>query len=308
MKSQSVAILITLIIANPFTACLSFYISTAKKMRPSNMIIKASSSNDASFEQLKISFVTGNEMKAKELNLILSEEQGTKGPAPQTSLVDLKIVDVDLPEIQEVNTEAIAKNKAILGAQLANGPCVVEDTSLEFNALGGMVSGTINLLHNLYKLPIQSKLSFFQHKWNYLETKPGPYIKWFQQTLKSEGLYNLLTAYEDKSAVCVCTLAFCPVPHADPVLFTGKTHGKIVKPVQGRGGFGWDSIFVPDGEEVPFSMMSTEEKNKLSHRGKAVRKWAKWLGHNKVELWERQTGRPAIGHKGLDFKIENLEE
>jgi hypothetical protein len=43
----------------------------------------------------------------------------------------------------------------------------------------------------------------------------------FQQKLKSEGLYNLLLAYEDKSAVAVCTLAFCPYPHADPVLFTG---------------------------------------------------------------------------------------
>jgi hypothetical protein len=92
------------------------------------------------FNQLKISFVTGNEMKARELNLILAEEQATKGPNPETSLVDLKIVNVDLPEIQEVNTEAIAKNKAILGAQLADGPCVVEDTSLQFNALGGMVS------------------------------------------------------------------------------------------------------------------------------------------------------------------------
>ncbi len=232
--------------------------------------INSSNSVDDTFNQLKISFVTGNAMKAKELNMILAEEQGTKGPTPEKSFVDLKIVDVDLPEIQEVNTEAIAKNKAILGAQLANGPCVVEDTSLEFNALGGM---------------------------------PGPYIKWFQQTLKSEGLYNLLTAYEDKSAACVCTLAFCPYPHADPVLFTGRTEGKIVEPVEGRG-FGWDSIFVPDGVEIPFSMMSTEEKNNLSHRGKAVRKWAKWLGMNQMELWERQGGRHAIGHKGLDFKLE----
>lgn len=78
-------------------------------------------------------------MKANEVNLILSEEQETKGPLPETSLVDLRIVNVDLPEIQEVNTEAIAKSKAILGAQLVGGPCVVEDTSLQFNALGGMV-------------------------------------------------------------------------------------------------------------------------------------------------------------------------
>mmetsp|Transcript_10525 Transcript_10525/g.13344 ORF Transcript_10525/g.13344 Transcript_10525/m.13344 type:complete len:300 (-) Transcript_10525:172-1071(-) len=224
---------------------------------------------DTSFNQLKISFVTGNEMKAREVNLILAEEQATKGPKPKTSLVDLKVLNVDLPEIQEVNTEAIAKNKAILAAQLAGGPCVVEDTSLQFNALGGM---------------------------------PGPYIKWFQQTLKSD-----VTAYEDKSAVCVCTLAFCPYPHADPILFTGKTYGKIVEPVPGRG-FGWDSIFVPDGTDVPFSVMSTEEKNALSHRGKAVRQWARWLGLNQMELWERQGGRPAIGHKGLDFKSSYAEE
>jgi hypothetical protein len=68
--------------------------------------------------------------------------------------LDLTVTSINLPEIQEVDTIAIAKQKAILAAQLVNGPCVVEDTSLEFHALGGM---------------------------------PGPYIKWFQETLKSQG-------------------------------------------------------------------------------------------------------------------------
>lgn len=163
-----------------------------------------------------------------------------------------------------------------MGAQLAGGPCVVEDTSLQFQALGGM---------------------------------PGPYIKWFQDSLKSEGLWNILAAYEDKTATAVCTLAFCPYPHADPVLFTGVTQGQIVQPVPGRG-FGWDSIFVPDEslEEKTFSCMTTEEKNALSHRGKAVRQWADWLALNQEELWQRQSGRPAIGHKGLDFKSTFAEE
>ncbi len=95
--------------------------------------------------------------------------------------------------ISEISTEAVAKNKAIQGAQLAGGACVVEDTSLEFNALGGM---------------------------------PGPFIKWFQDKLgsgvstlqyfvwtevlhfiqrlwclfPSQGLYKILIGYEDKSA------------------------------------------------------------------------------------------------------------
>ena len=183
-----------------------------------------------------------------------------------------------MPEIQEVDTFAIAKDKALLGSQLANMPCLVEDTSLQFTALGGM---------------------------------PGPYIKWFQDRLKSEGLYKILTAYEDKSATAVCTLAFCPAPHADPVLFTGTCHGTIIAPEEGRG-FGWDSIFVPSDESndgKAFSQMTTDEKCELSHRGKAVRQWADWLGRNQKVLWEQQQGkRPKLGHKGLDFRSDYPEQ
>jgi inosine triphosphate pyrophosphatase len=206
--------------------------------------------------------------------MILIEEGAINATHPEHSLVNFRIVNVDLPEIQEVNTEGIAKEKALLGAQLAGGACLVEDTSLQFHSLGGM---------------------------------PGPYIKWFQERLKSEGLYKILTAYEDKSATAVCTLAFCPAPHDDPVLFTGQVHGTIIEPQPG-GGFGWDSIFVPDDEERPFSQLSTEEKNTLSHRGKAVRQWAKWLFLNKDALIERQNGGKAIGHKGLNFKCSSPEQ
>jgi inosine triphosphate pyrophosphatase len=224
--------------------------------------------------QYKIAFVMGNEMKAMEMNLIL-EKHGTIQEG--MSLVSLCLIQVDLPEIQEVLTQAIAKEKALLGTQLVGGPCVVDDTSLEFHALGGM---------------------------------PGPYIKWFQESLKSEGLWNILAAYDDKMVTALCTLAFYPYPHADPVLFTGIMTGTIVAPVQGRG-FGWLSIFVPKDSEIKFSQMSTEEKNKVSHRGKAVQAWADWLSINKNELYERQSGRPSspsIGHKGLDFNMSFAEE
>ena len=250
---------------------------SARKTKHS-FLLRASpddSTPENEFQQLKISFVTGNEMKRREVNTILNSCGATKGPTPDTSLVDLRLLNVDLPEIQEINTEAIAKNKAIQAAQLANGPCVVEDTSLAFNALGGM---------------------------------PGPFIKFFQQKLKSEGLYRILQDYDDKSAEAVCTLAFCPAPHADPVIFTGRTKGTIIAPVEGRG-FGWDSIFVPDeGNGEPFSCMTTEEKCALSHRGKAVRQWAEWLGKNQKALFLRQEGQHAIGHKGLDFKASFPEE
>ena len=225
--------------------------------------------------QLNIAFVTGNAMKVREVEMILSEHGALNNSThPNGGLVNLRVVNVDLPEIQEVNTEAIAKEKALLGAQLAGGPCLVEDTSLKFHALGGM---------------------------------PGPYIKWFQERLKSDGLYKILMAYEDKSATAVCTLAFCPAPHADPILFTGECSGTIVAPT-GKGGFGWDSIFVPNGENETFSCLSTERKNQLSHRGAAVRQWARWLSVNREALVLRQDGVSAIGHKGLDFKSYSAEQ
>ena len=256
------------------------------------------------YQTLNIAFVTGNQMKVRELEMILSEYLSANSIASSSSssndkndttnsanartnvtttttttndnfAFNVRIVNVDLPEIQEVNTEAIAKEKALLAAQLAGGPCLVEDTSLKFHALGGM---------------------------------PGPYIKWFQEKLKSDGLYKILMAYEDKSATAICTLAFCSAPHADPVLFTGEIHGTIVEPQQGKGGFGWDSIFVPNGTSQPFSCMTIEEKNQYSHRGKAVRQWAKWVTKNRHALLERQSGQRAIGHKGLDFKCLSPEQ
>lgn len=226
-------------------------------------------------EQLNVAFVTGNQMKVREIEMILADMGAIDPENPEESLVNLRVVQVDLPEIQEVNTEGIAKEKALLAAQLAGGPSLIEDTSLEFHALGDM---------------------------------PGPYIKWFQERLQSVGLWRILTAYEDKSATAVCTLAFSPAPHSDPVLFTGKVEGNIVEPVEGRG-FGWDSIFVPNEESQPFSCLSIERKNELSHRGDAVRQWVKWLYMNKDELLERQkTGKQNIGHKGLDFKSYSPEQ
>jgi inosine/xanthosine triphosphate pyrophosphatase family protein len=111
-----------------------------------------------------------------------------------------------------------------------------------------------------------------------------------------------LAAYPDKSATAVCTLAFSPEKFADPVLFTGRCHGRIVAPEPGRG-FGWDSIFIPDDSDRPFSQMTLEEKNALSHRGNAVREFADWLGRNQEALLARQRKKGVLGHQGLTFSL-----
>jgi inosine triphosphate pyrophosphatase len=71
--------------------------------------------------------------------------------------------------------------------------------------------------------------------------------KHFLTALGHEGLNNLLAAYPDKSATTVCTFGYCAGPGQEPILFQGKTQGKIV-PARGPKVFGWDACFEYEGE------------------------------------------------------------
>jgi inosine triphosphate pyrophosphatase len=140
-----------------------------------------------------IKFVTGNKKKLEEVIQIL----GDKFPFPLDS------VKLDLPELQG-EPECVAREKCRLAAEQLRGPVMVEDTSLCFNALGGL---------------------------------PGVYIKWFLDKTGHAGLNNLLAAYPDKSAYAQCIFAFSPGAGAEPLLFTGRTEGAIV-PARGPLDFG----------------------------------------------------------------------
>ncbi|KAJ6326234.1 hypothetical protein OIU78_013354 [Salix suchowensis] len=93
--------------------------------------------------------------------------------------------------------------------------------------------------------------------------------KWFLQKIGHEGLNNLLMAYEDKSAYALCAFSFALGPDAEPITFLGKTLGKIVA-ARGPNDFGWDPIFQPEGYEQTYAEMPKDEKNKISHRSKAL--------------------------------------
>ncbi|WEW56291.1 nucleoside triphosphate pyrophosphohydrolase ham1 [Emydomyces testavorans] len=154
--------------------------------------------------------------------------------------IEVQNKSVDHPEIQG-SIEEIAREKCRNAAKAVNGPVLTEDTALEFNALGGM---------------------------------PGPYIKWFLEKLGHEGLNKLLYAFEDKSAVAICTFAYAAGPDEEPILFQGRTEGKIV-PARGPAKFGWDPIFEFQG--TTYAEMDPKEKNMISHRYKALQKLREWI-------------------------------
>ncbi|KIH88644.1 nucleoside-triphosphate pyrophosphatase [Sporothrix brasiliensis 5110] len=171
-----------------------------------------------------LNFVTGNANKLAEVKAILE---------PSITVTSRK---VDLVEIQAGSMEEITLDKCRRAVELIQGPVLVEDTSLCFDALNGL---------------------------------PGAYIKWFMTSLGHDGLNKLLAGQEDKSAKAVCTFAYCKGPGEEPVLFQGVTEGKIV-PARGPAKFGWDPIFEYEGET--YAEMDKAKKNTISHRYKALQK------------------------------------
>ncbi len=67
--------------------------------------------------------------------------------------------------------------------------------------------------------------------------------------------------------VSVITLIF---PDGKVLVARGETKGILLEEARGDGGFGYDPLFVPDGKEVTYSELTAEEKNQISHRGKAL--------------------------------------
>jgi len=167
-------------------------------------------------------FITGNENKFEEVKAILP---------------DVLRLDIDLPEIQEVNAMEIIKAKLREALNHKKGKFIIEDTSLYLNCLNGL---------------------------------PGPLVKWFLQTIGSDGLFRMADSFGDYR-VEVKTIIGYAKDTQNIHFFEGSIKGKIIAP-KGEPNFGWDPIFQPEGYEQTFAEMGKEEKNKISMRRIALEK------------------------------------
>ncbi|KAG1065832.1 hypothetical protein G6F42_026759 [Rhizopus arrhizus] len=79
----------------------------------------------------------------------------------------------------------------------------------------------------------------------------------------------MLDGFDDRSAYALCTFGYCEGPGHEPIIFEGRTNGKIVA-ARGPGTFGWDAIFQPDGFDETYAQLDKDIKNGISHRGKAL--------------------------------------
>ena len=85
-----------------------------------------------------------------------------------------------------------------------------------------------------------------------------------------EKVWRLLTGYKNTNAKLKSV--FSLNINGKTFFFEGKIEGKIIFDQRGQNGFGYDSIFIPNGHKKTFAELDLIEKNKISHRSKALKK------------------------------------
>ncbi|OGG93538.1 MAG: hypothetical protein A2508_08385 [Candidatus Lambdaproteobacteria bacterium RIFOXYD12_FULL_49_8] len=189
-------------------------------------------------------------MKPKRLLLIT----GNRGKAAefQSLLGGLELAHkrIDLIEIQSLDAQEIGLHKAKEALSQLNeqeklryDAVLTDDTSLRFLSLGGF---------------------------------PGALVKPCLDALGPAGLANLLID-KSKEAEALCLLSLGLVKTGEVLQFEGLVPGQIGPP-QGDQGFGWDAIFYPQGQNLSYAQLSSDQKNQISHRTLAVKALQAWLG------------------------------
>ena len=148
----------------------------------------------------------------------------------------------ELMEIQTSDVLALVEYKAIKAWEIIKSPLLVEDSGLFFDAWNGL---------------------------------PGAFVKWFEQSIGCSGILKMLGPFENRKAVALCCVGFNNGSRIQVV--KGEVRGHIADKEIGVNGFGWDTIFIPEGYDRTYGEMSAEEKNAISHRKIALESLKKIL-------------------------------
>ena len=190
-------------------------------------------------------FATANENKVIEVRKLLD------GLFEVKSLIDIGCSE-DIPETSNT-LEGNAKQKADYVKVKYGFDCFADDTGLEVFAL----DRAPGVYTARYGGPEKDAIQNMNHLLNELE-KAG--------------------AVESRDRVAQFRTAIHLIVNGESMTIEGVCKGRIAKNLSGTEGFGYDPIFIPEGGVRTFSEMNPDEKNNISHRGRAIRKMIEHLG------------------------------
>lgn len=193
---------------------------------------------------MKIVLATRNKKKAVELDRIFGEYG--------VNLLTLEEFP-DCPEVVEDGKtfRANAVKKAVAVARHTGYPALADDSGLEVEALGGAPG-------------------VFSARYAGEEADDKKNVRKLLREMSG------IDAPEKRGARFVCCIALA-LPDGRCRTFTGYAEGTIGRRARGKSGFGYDPVFYPYGHDRTFAEIAPEEKDGLSHRGKAMKKLSAYL-------------------------------
>ena len=197
----------------------------------------------------KIVFATGNPHKLQELKAIA----GDCG-------IDFILPPEGFDPIEDGTTfEENSLIKAREAAKLSGEISLADDSGLCVEAL----NGEPGIFSARYAETPQKRIDKLLKALNNISNQPSRSSDTFP--IKGQD-------YNNRKAKFVCSMSLVN-PNGD-VIFqaVGECHGHIAKHQAGTNGFGYDPVFIPDGYSCTMAELSEDEKNKISHRGNALRK------------------------------------
>jgi XTP/dITP diphosphohydrolase len=191
-------------------------------------------------------FATHNQDKLKEISLLLGNH------FKLLSLNDVKFTDEILEDQDSFNGNALKKSEIIYN--IFKTDCFADDSGLEVVALNGR-PGVLSARYSIDIVPEAS-----------------------QKRRAEENIKKLLKELENSSdRTAAFRTVICFISNGEISYFEGKIEGKIISRKIGLNGFGYDPIFIPDGFSKTFAEMTLAEKNKISHRAIAIKKFKQYL-------------------------------
>ncbi len=188
-------------------------------------------------------FATNNKHKLEEVSQLL------EGKATIVSLAQAGL-EGEIPETADT-LQGNALQKAQWVWERTGKDCFADDTGLEVDALDGA---------------------------------PGVYSARYagEHCTFDDNVNKLLDAMEGKTnRKAAFRTVICLIEGGEPRYFEGKVEGCILTERYGKGGFGYDPVFMPDRFAVSFAEMPLEVKNQISHRGLAVSQLVQYLANSK---------------------------
>jgi XTP/dITP diphosphohydrolase len=191
-------------------------------------------------------FATNNMHKLKEIRSILQSEYKITG------LIERGILE-EIPE-DYFTLEENAFQKAEFVWKRLGLSCFSDDTGLEIDALNGE-PGVFSARYSLIGEPVFPEM----------DVVAGNIRKVFE---KLEGVKNRKARFRTIIALILDGRRYS---------FEGVVDGSITEAIRGTDGFGYDPIFIPDGQRLTFAELDPEQKNRISHRARAVKKLVNFL-------------------------------